>query len=148
MRARFIACSACGRHVREGDAGCPFCGAAPLLVPAPAPATNLRLARAAMLAAGAAGGVAILADCGSSPSATYFYGVACTNDACASEPYDAASGQDGPRFSADVEVSPEAGDAGAADAPSDGAPSDAGPDGEPSEAQPPDAGEAGGGDSG
>src|ERR1700729_1598784 len=58
MAIRFTPCPACARHVREGDATCPFCGAtsrAPAELPR---ALSTRLSRAAFLALGAAGGLA------------------------------------------------------------------------------------------
>src|SRR5262245_57917794 len=64
-------CSGCGRHVKSGEALCPFCGAhvsqgAPL--PAAAPSPPGRLSRAALLGfgVGAIGAVVTLTDCGSS----------------------------------------------------------------------------------
>ncbi len=85
---RFVACNACGRHVRLGDTSldalCPFCGA-PAPIPVSPPAAGLRpgMPRAAMLVAGSALLVASLADCGSSssPSPVVFYGVGvCVDD--------------------------------------------------------------------
>ncbi len=104
MRKRFIACVACGRHVREGDESCPFCGAAASSVLPPRGIAPTRsVSRAAMLAAGAAGGILILVDCGNGNQQTQvFYGVACTGDACgfpepsdAGDAGDAADGGDG-----------------------------------------------------
>jgi len=85
MTARFVACSACRRHVKEGDVACPFCGAgAPSVGPLPRLA-GVRMTRAAMIAAGTAGTVAAILDCGQSSSGnpSAFYGVPCTGDACA-----------------------------------------------------------------
>jgi hypothetical protein len=68
MAIRFTPCPACARHVREGDATCPFCGATSR-VPAELPrALSTRLSRAAFLALGAAGALAAT-DCSSSSSA-------------------------------------------------------------------------------
>ncbi|HTB74078.1 MAG TPA: hypothetical protein VK762_12580 [Polyangiaceae bacterium] len=67
MAIRFTPCPACARHVREGDATCPFCGAtsrAPAELPR---ALSTRLSRAAFLALGAAGALAAT-DCSSSSS--------------------------------------------------------------------------------
>ena len=96
MRTRFIACGGCSRHVREGDAACPFCGA-----PAPAAPPVERvlargLSRAAMLAAGTAGVVVAMADCGSSGNVgtTAFYGVPPNLDA-SMDASDAADGNVG-----------------------------------------------------
>jgi hypothetical protein len=88
MTTRFVACVACGRHVKEGEDACPFCGAgAPQVGPLPRLA-GVRMTRAAMFAAGTAG-VAALLDCGST-SATAFYGVACTGGECIPGDQDAA----------------------------------------------------------
>jgi hypothetical protein len=68
MAIRFTPCPACARHVREGDATCPFCGAtsrAPAELPR---ALSTRLSRAAFLALGAAGALAAT-DCSSSSPA-------------------------------------------------------------------------------
>jgi hypothetical protein len=54
MPTRFIPCAACARHVREGDAACPFCGATAPVAPALSRAAG-RLSRSAFLALGAAG---------------------------------------------------------------------------------------------
>jgi len=81
MSTRFVACPACSRHVRAGDAVCPFCGAA---APTPAPRRLLggRLSRAALGAAGAVGATVALADCSSgNVSQTAFYGAASCGDA-------------------------------------------------------------------
>ena len=100
MTARFVACVACSRHVKEGDIACPFCGAnAPRLEPLPRLAV-VRMTRAAMIAAGTAGTVAALLDCGPTSGQTaVFYGVACTGSECipgerdaAPGPYDSGSG--------------------------------------------------------
>jgi len=89
MTARFIACAACGRHVKEGDVACPFCGAgAPSVEPLPRLA-GIRMTRAAMIAAGTAGTVAAILDCGQSQP-TAFYGVACTGSECIPGDQDAA----------------------------------------------------------
>jgi len=78
MGARFVACPACARHVREGECVCPFCGAkAPCATPLRRVAGGI--SRSAMQAAGAAGFVVGLGDCAS--SSTPLYGIAC-NDAC------------------------------------------------------------------
>lgn len=94
MRTRFIECAACGRHVREGDEACPFCGAAAPVPPPPVRALGARVSRAAMLAAGAAGGVIVMADCGNA-TVQAFYGVACTGDCGIAAPEDAGKDADG-----------------------------------------------------
>jgi hypothetical protein len=92
MKERFVACPDCSRHVKEGDEACPFCGAAAVELPPPAPTLAERVSRAAMLAAGA-GGVLVMTGCGSSnPTVQVFYGVACTGDACAGFATDAGAG--------------------------------------------------------
>jgi hypothetical protein len=81
MRVRFIACEGCGRHVRDGDAVCPFCGAVAPVVPPIERVFGRGLSRAAMFAAGTAGVVVAMADCGSgnvAPAA--FYGVGTCTD--------------------------------------------------------------------
>jgi hypothetical protein len=77
MRTRFIACGGCGRHVREGDGACPFCGAAAPVLPPVERVFSRGLSRAAMFAAGTAGVVVAMVDCGSgSVTSTPFYGAA------------------------------------------------------------------------
>jgi hypothetical protein len=66
MPTRFIPCAACARHVREGDAACPFCGATAPVAPALS-RTAGRLSRAAFLALGAAGALSAT-ECSSSSS--------------------------------------------------------------------------------
>jgi hypothetical protein len=79
---RFVACASCRRHVKESDAACPFCGAvAPSFAPRPLP-SRVRTTRAAMIAAGTAGSVAALLDCGQGATVQAFYGVPCTGDEC------------------------------------------------------------------
>jgi hypothetical protein len=49
----FVPCPSCRRHVRAGDAACPFCGAAGAAEPAVAPSASVpgqRLSRGAMFA--------------------------------------------------------------------------------------------------
>jgi hypothetical protein len=65
MAVRFSPCPACARHVREGDAKCPFCGAEPFHPPQAPLVARGRLSRAALIAAGAAGALAAT-DCSSS----------------------------------------------------------------------------------
>ncbi|MGO8994285.1 MAG: hypothetical protein ACLQVI_13230 [Polyangiaceae bacterium] len=90
MTARFVACLACGRHVKEGDVACPFCGAdAPSVGPLPRLAGG-RMTRAAMIAAGTAGTVAGIFDCGQTSSPTAFYGVPCTGNECIPSDQDSA----------------------------------------------------------
>jgi len=82
MRMRFVACPACARHVRAGDPRCPFCGASP---PDARPLRTLRqrLSRAAMHAAGAAGAIVAISDCGGQESPNQpFYGGSCVEGQC------------------------------------------------------------------
>jgi hypothetical protein len=72
MAVRFTPCPACARHVKEGDGACPFCGANVPRTATPAMPKG-RLSRAALLAASAAGALA-MADCGGSTSAEPLYG--------------------------------------------------------------------------
>jgi hypothetical protein len=89
MTARFVACVACGRHVKEGDVACPFCGTdAPHVEPLPRQA-GVRMTRAAMIAAGTAGALATIIDCGQSQPVP-FYGVVCTGSECIPGGEDAA----------------------------------------------------------
>jgi hypothetical protein len=64
MAVRFTPCPSCTRHVKVGDGVCPFCGASTPRAQAAAMPRG-RLSRAALLAAGAAGALA-MTDCGSS----------------------------------------------------------------------------------
>jgi hypothetical protein len=66
MSARFVPCPACSRHVKHGDCTCPFCGARAPSTDGPAREANVRMSRAALLAAGAVGAVLATTDCSSS----------------------------------------------------------------------------------
>jgi|HubBroStandDraft_2_1064218.scaffolds.fasta_scaffold711604_2 hypothetical protein len=126
MRKRFVACIECSRHVREGDEACPFCGARAPALPPPPRAMTTRVSRAAMLAAGAAGGIIVLVDCGDgNTSPQPFYGVACTDDSCLGE----TDASDSSLVLADARVVDAA---DAADSPNDTASRD-GTDAEPSD---------------
>jgi hypothetical protein len=65
MSVRFSPCSACARHVKEGDRVCPFCGAEVSRSIEVSFVPRGRLSRAALFAAGAASALAA-ADCSSS----------------------------------------------------------------------------------
>ena len=122
MTTRFIACTDCGRHVRQGDPSCPFCGiAAPLAPPSRGYVLMPGMPRAAMLAAGTALPllVSALVDCSSSsPSAVAFYGVAaCEPDASCQITMDAAA--DGPAADGDVTPDSALPDTGSPEAASD-----------------------------
>jgi hypothetical protein len=58
MAVRFTPCPGCERHVKEGDGACPFCGASVPRPPAQAVVRG-RMSRAALLAASAAGALAL-----------------------------------------------------------------------------------------
>lgn len=84
----FLICDGCQRHVKCGDAVCPFCGAG---VSCAKPAGNAKAAnartRSKLLFGAVAGLVATsaTASCGDS-STTVFYGAAeCASDACTVE---------------------------------------------------------------
>jgi hypothetical protein len=63
--------------VREGDGACPFCGAAAPVSPPVERVFGRGMSRAAMFAAGTAGVVVAMVDCGSgNVSSTAFYGAA------------------------------------------------------------------------
>ncbi len=53
MSAQFWPCSGCSRHVKRGDATCPFCGATASIEVSPSFTVAARLSRAALFAAGA-----------------------------------------------------------------------------------------------
>jgi hypothetical protein len=53
MSAQFWPCPGCSRHVKRGDAICPFCGATASVHIGPTRALSGRLSRAALFAAGA-----------------------------------------------------------------------------------------------
>lgn len=64
MGTSFVLCSGCKRHVRDGDARCPFCNAEITGAPVPdyteaASAAGIRLSRAATILLGAS----LMADC-------------------------------------------------------------------------------------
>jgi hypothetical protein len=143
MRARFLACPACARHVRAADSTCPFCGAA-TSVAKPLRRITERLSRAALHAAGAAGAVVAISDCSSDARSVAFYGAACIDGSCNVVTDSGADATDAnptvfygapcldgsclpPQDAGDagspeasVDAAEEAGDAGASDAPVDG----------------------------
>ena len=53
MSMNFVVCGGCGRHVREGDAACPFCGGACVREASAAASTSARAALATALAVAA-----------------------------------------------------------------------------------------------
>jgi|HubBroStandDraft_2_1064218.scaffolds.fasta_scaffold130833_1 hypothetical protein len=65
MSAQFWPCPVCSRHVKGGDATCPFCGATASIEISPKPTVAARLSRAALFAAGAVGAAVATASCGS-----------------------------------------------------------------------------------
>ena len=69
MSAQFWPCPGCSRHVKRGDAICPFCGATATVDIGPTRALSGRLSRAALFAAGttiACGGEVNRRDAGAS----------------------------------------------------------------------------------
>ena len=101
VMSQLLPCPACQRHVESHETSCPFCAAA--LSPTPACAGGCsgppRLARAALLAAGAA---LLGAACQSSRSAIVPYGIA---------PYPDAGADSTPDDGAPTDGAPDAGDA-------------------------------------
>lgn len=66
MSERLVPCAGCGRHVKAGEAACPFCGGAPS-EPIARPLPSARLGRAATFAFGAALAAATAGCSGSHP---------------------------------------------------------------------------------
>ena len=135
MRARFIACGACARHVRQGDVACPFCGAPAPSAPPVERVLGRGLSRAAMFAAGTAGVVVALADCSSgNVSTATFYGVATCGDASCiptgdDASADGAGASDGPDLIGDGSAPPpDASDASSGNDAGDGQPAEAAAD--------------------
>jgi hypothetical protein len=108
MSTQFWPCPGCSRHVKRGDAICPFCRTAPS-VDIPTRVLSGRLSRAALFAAGAVGVGIASTEC--APSVTTEYGCPVPN--CAFETED-ANASDGPSAAA-----PDAADASAATGPTD-----------------------------
>jgi hypothetical protein len=73
MSVRLIPCSACARHVKQGDCACPFCGAKVECASEPPRGATVRLSRAALFAASAVGAALATSDC-SSASGVPLYG--------------------------------------------------------------------------
>jgi|HubBroStandDraft_1064217.scaffolds.fasta_scaffold02303_5 hypothetical protein len=67
MSAQFWPCPGCSRHVKRGDALCPFCGATASVQNRPSRTIAGRLSRAALFAAGAVGTAVATTDCSTSP---------------------------------------------------------------------------------
>jgi hypothetical protein len=68
MSAQFWPCPGCSRHVKRGDAVCPFCGATASLESGPTRVLAGRLSRAALFAAGAVGAAVATTACGGKES--------------------------------------------------------------------------------
>jgi hypothetical protein len=68
MSVQFWPCPGCSRHVKRGDAICPFCGATPSVEIGPTRVLAGRLSRAALFAAGAMGTVVATTACGGKES--------------------------------------------------------------------------------
>jgi hypothetical protein len=63
MSAQFWPCPGCSRHVKKGDATCPFCGATASIEGGPKRVLAGRLSRAALFAAGTMGAAVATTDC-------------------------------------------------------------------------------------
>jgi hypothetical protein len=64
MSAQFWPCPGCSRHIKRGDAFCPFCGATASVDTGPTRVLAGRLSRAALFAVGAVGTAVATTDCG------------------------------------------------------------------------------------
>jgi hypothetical protein len=67
MSNQFWPCPGCSRHVKRGDAMCPFCGATAVVEIGPTRTIAGRLSRAALFAAGAMGAAVAITDCSAQP---------------------------------------------------------------------------------
>jgi|HubBroStandDraft_1064217.scaffolds.fasta_scaffold15556_5 hypothetical protein len=67
MSAQFWPCPGCSRHVKRGDAVCPFCGATASIEISPRPTIAARLSRASLFAVGAVGAAFATTNCSSNP---------------------------------------------------------------------------------
>ncbi len=76
MSAQFWPCPECFRHVKRGDAACPFCGATASADAGPKRVLVGRLSRASLFAAGAMGVGVATTDCGTPPLSSAYYGAA------------------------------------------------------------------------
>jgi hypothetical protein len=88
MSAQFWPCPGCSRHIKRGDAVCPFCGAAASVESGPTRVLAGRLSRAALFAAGAVGAAVATTDCGTTAVPAYGFGPyfpSETDDASASD---------------------------------------------------------------
>jgi hypothetical protein len=124
MSVQFWPCPGCSRHVKGGDAVCPFCGATARVQSSPTRTIAGRLSRAALFAAGAVGAAVATTDCGNGTTIQPPYGAPCTPP-CTMEPEDSGA-SDGPSGSVtdarDASTTSEPTDASSApDAPSAGA---------------------------
>jgi|HubBroStandDraft_6_1064221.scaffolds.fasta_scaffold88663_1 hypothetical protein len=113
MRAQFWPCPGCSRHVKRGDATCPFCGASASVESIPTRVLAGRLSRAALFAAGAVGTAVATTDCGGNTTLSTMCGSPCFPTPCQIETED-ASASDSPS-----EAAPEAADASATAVPTD-----------------------------
>src|SRR5687768_15045961 len=76
--ACLVACESCQRHVRQGEATCPFCAAS--LPPSTPCVPSRTLPRVASRAAIVLAGTALACACADDPGASPLYGVAVVND--------------------------------------------------------------------
>lgn len=65
MSAQFSPCPGCSRHIKNGDAVCPFCGATARAEGGPTRVLANRLSRAALFAAGTMGAAVASTNCAS-----------------------------------------------------------------------------------
>jgi hypothetical protein len=94
MSAQFWPCPGCSRHIKRGDAICPFCGVIATVETSPARTPAGRLSRAALFAAGALGTAVAGTNCGGNITTYPPYGLAAyiPEDSSASDgPSEAAS---------------------------------------------------------
>jgi hypothetical protein len=143
MIVQFWPCPGCSRHVKRGEALCPFCGATASVDIGPTRTIAGRLSRAALFAAGAVGAAVATTDCGAGPQPAYggvsipseiedssasdgpSVVVADAGDASTTtEPTDSSSASDapnaadGPADARDADTPPPTDSSGATDAPS------------------------------
>jgi hypothetical protein len=120
-RSELLPCAECGRHVREGAATCPFCGAAFAAGHVSRAEPSARTAAVAVVSAALA-----LSGC-QEASSSGGYGAACASGGCyGPEPDATIVGADASVDEAGTQDA-AGGDAGMADAPAaaDGSPADA-----------------------
>ncbi len=119
---QFWPCPGCSRHVKRGDATCPFCGATAGAESSPARTLAGRLSRAALFAAGAMGTAVATTACSSTslPQTMLQPMYGGTSPPDSSSASDAPSTTDGPADAEDASTTSEPTDSSSAsqDAPS------------------------------